>query len=183
MLNTNFMKKILPLLIAGSLLVGCKGVPEKSAAEKQATLDSFTMKQYGKPADDVVKDRVQELQKNYLFDTAGLYKAPIKVLKARPVDKEYSNYRDVYISFKNVSSKTIEGVKFRWYGENAFRKPAELGNSGVPGFGGGFTDETLRPGKTSNGTWEVFSKDAKKIILAWPIEVSFSDGTSWELKP
>lgn len=177
------MKKILPLLIAGSLLVSCKGVPEKSAAEKQASLDSFTMKKYGKSADEVVKDRMQDLQKKTLFDTAGLYKAPIKVLKARPVDKEYSNYRDVYISFKNVSSKTVEGVKFRFYGENAFREPADLGNPTIPGFGSGFTDETLRPGKTSSGTWEVFSKDAKKIILAWPTEVSFSDGTSWKLKP
>lgn len=40
----------------------------------------------------------------------------------------------------------LKGIKFRFYGKNAFREPAD---PGIPGFGSGFKDETLRPGKAS----------------------------------
>jgi hypothetical protein len=50
----------------------------------------------------------------------------------------------------------------------------------VAGFGKGSTDRTLRAGKTSSGEWQALSRDLKKIIIAWPMEVVFEDGTKWK---
>lgn len=160
----------------------CDQANQKTELQKQMELDSFSRKAYGESADDHVKRMVNESIAKAMFDTVGLYKAPVKVLKAKVVKQEYSSYRSVYLKYKNVSGKRVTGIKFNWYGTNAFNEPADLGNSLSSGFGGGFTDDGLRAGATDDGTWSVLSRDAKKIKLAWPIEVSFSDGTNWKLK-
>ena len=116
-----------------------------------------------------------------MYDTAGLYLAPVKVLKARFVNKEYSNYKDISLSYKNVSAKKIAGIKFKWYGINAFNEPADMGGL-REGWGSGFSDVGLRPGGTDYGTWSILSKDGKKVLIAYPYEVAFEDGTKWELK-
>jgi len=114
------------------------------------------------------------------YDTAGLYLAPVKVLSAKFVSKEYSNYKDIALSYKNVSDKKISAIRFRWYGENAFNEPADM--DGLrEGWGAGFTDDGLRPGATDYGTWGILSKDGKKVLIAYPYEVAFEDGTKWEL--
>ena len=120
--------------------------------------------------------------KELLIDTTGLYLAPVKILSAKMVSEDYSTYRNVFLSWKNVSGKKITGIKFNWYGENAFGDPADMGSSLVAGFGGGFSDDAMRPGSTDNGTWSILSTDGKKIVIAWPIEVAFEDGTKWKIK-
>ena len=131
--------------------------------------------------DSVEKASKKELIKS-LIDTAGLFKAPVKILNARLVKKEYSNYRDIQLTYKNVSAKKIEGIKFEWYGTNAFKEPADMGNTMLEGFGGGFSDDVLRPKESTTSTWSILSRDGKKVVIAWPTEVAFSDGSSWKLK-
>lgn len=115
-------------------------------------------------------------------DTVGLYKSPIKVTSSSLVKKEYSNYKDIRLTYKNVSNKPVSGIRFEWYGENAFGEPADMGSSFNSGEGRGFTDETLRPGKSTYGEWSILSRDAKKILYARPYEVVYSDGTKWKLR-
>jgi hypothetical protein len=115
------------------------------------------------------------------YDTGGLYFAPIKVLSAKFVSKEYSNYKDIALRFKNVSNKAVTAIRFKWYGENAFNEPADMGGL-QEGWGGGFTDDALRPGATDYGQWSILSRDGKKILIAYPYEVAFKDGTKWELQ-
>ena len=87
-------------------------------------------------------------------------------MSARLIKKEYSNYKDISITFKNVSNKKIEGIRFRWYGINAFNEPADMGSYGYSeGFGSGFTDNPISPGKSNTSEWGISSKDGKKIIL------------------
>jgi len=100
---------------------------------------------------------------------------PVKILSSRPVENDYSSYRDIHLSWKNVSKKTITGIKFRWKGVNAFGDQADVGD------GGGFTDDKLRPGKTDYSEWSILSRDLKKVTKAWAYEVVFEDGTKWEL--
>ncbi len=114
------------------------------------------------------------------YDTSGLYLAPVKILSARFVTKEYSNYKDIALSYKNVSKKRISAIRFKWYGENAFNEPADMGALNE-GWGAGFTDDILRPGATGYGTWSILSKDGKKVLIAYPYEVAFEDGTKWSL--
>ena len=105
---------------------------------------------------------------------------PVKILSSHPVSEEYSNYKSVYLSYKNVSKKTIIAIRFRWTGTNAFGEPADMGIK--DGEGAGFSDDKLRAGKVDDGTWEILSKDLKKITKAWVYEVSFEDGTKWEME-
>ncbi|MEY2829380.1 MAG: hypothetical protein RIQ33_1238 [Bacteroidota bacterium] len=116
-----------------------------------------------------------------MYDTVGLYLAPIKVLTANFVTKEYSNYKDITLSYKNVSSKKISAIRFKWYGINAFNEPADMGGL-IEGWGGGFSDDPLRAGVTDYATWNILSRDGKKILIAYPYEVAYDDGTKWELK-
>jgi hypothetical protein len=117
-----------------------------------------------------------------LSDTTGIYLAPVKVLEAKIVQEEYSNYRNVYLRWKNVSDKKISSIRFSWYGLNAFGEPADLGNSYSSGLGGGFDDDGLGIGKTSSGTFSILSRDAKKIKYAWANEIAFADGTIWTFR-
>ncbi|MBU6158881.1 MAG: hypothetical protein KGP35_07620 [Bacteroidetes bacterium] len=114
------------------------------------------------------------------YDTGGLYLAPVKVLSAKFVTKEYSNYKDVSLRYKNISEKVITAIRFKWYGENAFNEPADMGGL-IDGWGGGFTDDALKPGTSEYGEWSVLSRDGKKILIAYPYEVVFKDGSKWEL--
>lgn len=114
------------------------------------------------------------------YDTGGLYLAPVKVLSAKFVSKEYSSYKDIALRYKNVSQKVITAIRFKWYGKNAFDEPADVG--GYNGWGGGFRDEPLRPGATDYSEWSISSRDGKKILIAYPYEVVFEDGTKWLLE-
>ncbi len=130
----------------------------------------------------VKKGREERNGKGAKYDTAGLYLSPIKVISARFVEKEYSNYKDVSLRYKNVSNKKVSAIRFKWYGENAFNEPADLGSLYRNGWGGGFDDEGLSVGRTTSSVWNVLSKDGRKILIAYPYEVAFADGTKWELK-
>ena len=107
---------------------------------------------------------------------------PIKVLSARFVGREYSNYKDITLRYKNVSNRRVSAIRFKWYGENAFNEPADVGGVFNNGWGGGFDDEGLGVGNTTSSNWSILSKDGKKILIAYPYEVAFTDGTKWELK-
>lgn len=122
---------------------------------------------------------IKQAQKEALFDTTGLSASPIKIIAARLVKKEYSNYKDISLTFKNIGNKKIEAVRFRWYGTNAFGEPADLGNGLALGFGAGFMDQSIIPGKSRTSEWDISSKDGKKIVLAWPYEIAFTDGSKW----
>ena len=111
----------------------------------------------------------------------GLYLAAIKVVSAKFVTKEYSNYKDIALRYKNVSDKVVTAIRFKWYGENAFNEPADIGALSE-GWGGGFTDDALRPGATDYGQWSILSRDGKKVLIAYPYEVVFKDGSKWELQ-
>lgn len=166
-------------------LISCQsGVSNtfETEAEKKARLDSFSMKQYGKTSEEVVKDRVNKSLGDALMDTVGLYKSPVLVTKATLFKGEYSSYRDIRLTYKNVSNKSISAIKFRWKGVDAFGEPADMGSgSMVEGFGGGFMDNTLKSGRATTSEWGILSRNGKKVILAWATDVAFSDGTKWKV--
>lgn len=101
-------------------------------------------------------------------------------IRAKFITKEYSNYKDIASRYKNVSNKIITAIRFKWYGENAFNEPVDMGALNE-GWGSGFTDDALRPGVSDYSQWSVLSRDGKKVLIAYPYEVAFKDGTKWEL--
>lgn len=154
------------------LIYSCQANSSKPAinkTERQHFIDSF-MNQEQRKIDSSVK--------KILLDTSGVAYAPIKIMNARFWG------RNVYLQWKNISNKKISAIRFSWYGENAFNEPADMGVSSFKtGFGGGFTDREIYPGKSDEGTWDIYSKDGKKLIVAWPYEVAFADGSKWKLNP
>ena len=154
-------------------LFSCKSKQQQAADDTKKFIDSLEIE---RKVDSMTKASMA----NIYWDTVGVYNAPIKVLSAKLVRREYSNYKDMALVYKNVSNKRISAVRFSWYGENAFGEPADMGGLTQEGFGGGFDDSGLGAGKTGSGEWSILSKNGKKVIMAWPREVVFEDGTKWK---
>lgn len=172
------MNKIALLILMFFYLIACNN---KSEEEKiQYTIDSLKIMQNAHERNDSL---IKSIRKNRLLDTTGISKSPILILKSQIVEIDYSNKKNIRLIYKNVSNKKITAIRFEWYGENAFNEPAEMGSYTSPGEGGGFTEQLLAPGKTNDSEWDIYSKDAKKVITARAYEVAFSDGTSWKLHP
>lgn len=166
------MKKIICLCIIVFLFISCNDAPVYKTSAQRLREAAI--------ADSISKEVLGSTNKN-LMDTAGLSQSPVKVLSAKMIEREYSNYRDIQLRYKNVSRKKIAAIKFAWYGENAFKEPADMGDYEHNGFGRGFTDDILKSGQVKTSQWEILSKDGRTVILAWPIEVMYTDGTKWEL--
>jgi hypothetical protein len=99
---------------------------------------------------------------------------------AKLVTSGQSNYKSIQLSWRNEGSKKVAAIRFNWCGLNAFGEPAEMGGNKVTGFGSGLIDRSLAPGATDTGTWPIMSKDGKKVVMAWPYEIAFEDGTKWK---
>lgn len=141
-----------------------------SELEKHKFIDSFK---------NVERSKINSSVRDIILDTTGLSKAPVRVLYANFYGM---NGRNIELKWKNISGKRITAIRFKWYGENAFNEPADMGAlSYEKGFGAGFTDNELAPGKTDQGTWSIYSRDGKKIVIAWPYEIAFKDGSKWLL--
>lgn len=101
------------------LITSCTSPDSNSTLSDTDSLDGMTAAEWKtKFMDSLDKDITKKIYFN--FTDSDLAKAPVKVLSARPVEKEYSNYKDIRLSWKNVSNKTISAIKFRWSGINAF---------------------------------------------------------------
>jgi len=173
------MKKIIILICLCNFLIGCKTDTEKSIEETEKLIYQIERE---KEATKRTDELIQKSTKGLYTDTTGVGNSPIKVYKYKFEKKEYSNYKDIVLYYKNVSNKNISAIRFEWYGENAFNEPAQMGSYTSKGSGGGFTDEGLKAGNSTKSTWEINSSDGKKIISARAFEVIFKDGTKWKLR-
>jgi|GEM_PF-1811269 len=172
--------------------IGCQDQPKQGTHPASQAIDTSITNDTSLSSllkNDVEKPRktvdqiIHEVVVDVMMDTAGLHLAPIKVTSASLYKGQYSSYKNIRLSYKNVSDKRIEAIKFKWYGIDAFGEPADMGSSSfVVGFGGGLTNDPLNAGKSTSGSWSIMSKSAKKVVLAWPYEVAFSDGGVWKLK-
>jgi hypothetical protein len=169
--------KWLPIICL--LVIACKDKGYESETKDTDSIHGMTVKEY---KDHFVDSLTKTTTKKIFMDTAGISNAPVKVISAKMVQEEYSKYKSVRLTYKNVSGKKIEAIKFNWYGIDAFGEPADMG-SFMDGVGGGLDDDPLGPGKSSTSTWSILSRNGKKVELAWAYEVAFSDGTKWKLKP
>lgn len=106
---------------------------------------------------------------------------PVQVVKATLFKEEYSNSKSIRLTYKNISGKKIEAIRFYWTGVNAFGEAADMG-SAIEGVGGGYADDPLGAGKSRTSEWSIYSRDGKKVTKAWAKEVVFADGTKWVLK-
>lgn len=120
--------------------------------------------------------------KQSFLDTLNIKESPIKIISYRLLRNQYSDHKDIKLTYKNVSKKRIGAIRFEWYCENSFNKPASGKFFFVKGKAEGESNIILKPGKTGTKIWEDFSTDAQTIISVRANFVAFSDGTDWNLK-
>jgi hypothetical protein len=116
-----------------------------------------------------------------IVDTFGLYKAPIKILSAKLVEKKNSEGKYLRLTYKNISSKALCSINFKLYGLNTAGKLADVKNSSFGIDGCGYDIEMLKSEKILSEEQGLGKVDLKTLVLVWPIDVEFSDGTKWKL--
>lgn len=119
--------------------------------------------------------------KQSFLNTAGCNESPVKIISSKLLKNQYSDHKDIELIYKNISKKKIGAIRFEWYCENAFNKPANGKFFFIKGKCEGYTNLAINTKQTRSQIWESFSTDAKTIISARAYFVAFSDGTTWKL--
>ncbi|MBF4467305.1 hypothetical protein [Flavobacterium sp. LC2016-12] len=119
--------------------------------------------------------------KQEFLNTQNNIGSPIKIISSKLLKNQYSDHKDIKLVYKNVSKKKIGAIRFEWYCENAFNKPASGKFFFIKGKSEGTTHLAINSRQTRSQIWESFSTDAKTIISARAYFVAFSDGTTWKL--
>lgn len=109
---------------------------------------------------------------NSFHDYGKLQDCPVEILSAKIINRRFRNVR---ITFKNVSKQRVKIISIRVKGVNKFGEPAKIDIWGV------YDDEPLLTGKRRTITWPVFGDDAT-AIAAYPYEVVLADGSKWVFK-
>lgn len=119
--------QILSIINCSMMATSLSSCDTQSSSEKMEKDAKVQMK-----VDSIMKAH----QKQFYIDTTGISSCPVLITSRKIVEREYSNYRDIKLCYKNVSGKTITAIRFSWYGETAFNEPADMGGF-EPGGGGG----------------------------------------------
>lgn len=165
--------KILPLIIL--ILVSCskKNKTNHLAIHSEVSYKQIEQQDILTPEDSIKKD---------FIDALNTAESPVQIISSKLSNTQYSDHKDIQLIYKNVSTKKIKAIKFEWYCENAFEKPASGRNFFIQGKCEGISNILLKPKETRSQVWEDFSTDADRIIKARVYFVMFSNGTKWELK-
>lgn len=106
------MKEILTFVILLGFF-SC-GVKEPKKLEDYSPEEQIEIRKISDSYIDKAKER-------NAMDSTGQSNSPIKILKSRLIPhSEYSNYKDIELTYKNMSEKKIVGIKFHWYCKNVF---------------------------------------------------------------
>lgn len=167
------MKRIIVILIM--ILVSCK------KSEKTVSYDLSTVSPDTVLNQDSWKVKHEMMKDKYLDKDFSIY-SPVRIVSIRLFKNEYSNFKNIRLTFKNTSEKNIQAIKFQWYTENALNEPSNLRSFYQRGESGGLYMDVLKPDKTSTIIFEEFSSDAKRVVSVRAYEVFFSDGTKWQIK-
>lgn len=167
------MKRIIVMLMV--IVLSCQNKKENSSGNVREVLPDTAVNQ------DSPESSHEMVKAKYFKNDSGR-DYPVKIISTRLFKNQYSTFKNIRLTFKNVSRKNIQAIKFQWYTENALAEPSNLRSFYNRGESCGLYTNLLKQGKTSSIIFEEFSSDAKKIIAARPYEVVFSDGTKWAIK-
>ncbi|MGQ0740201.1 MAG: hypothetical protein ACT4OJ_14210 [Bacteroidota bacterium] len=180
------MKQLL-IIILTALLSGCSNNNPKPQAEKESEKKLSKWEGYMKAFKDSVdlSSDIYDLDAAH-FDTANISTSPIAITETTIwKEKEYLGleYDNISVRFRNISGKTIEAVKLRWFCEDAFGEPVFLFSRPTirMSIGQGRSNEQLKPGGIGQVRWRGNATDLYKVVRAWPYEVAFSDGIVWKI--
>jgi hypothetical protein len=116
-----------------------------------------------------------------MIDTDGLYTSPVEVLYDTFMPVKDSDFVQLGIIFKNISQKKIVAVQFSLVGGTIFNEPDTI-DTHPWGLGVRYVDnDTIYPGESNSPIWKINNPELRKIFFAWPTNVAFDDGETWQL--
>jgi len=166
------MKKIIISSII-LILISCHKTTKKENIEKVKTHSHIEQK---------IGEKIKDSIRQHFLDTINIQNSPVKIISSKLLKNAYSDHKDIQIIFKNISKKDVKAIKFEWYCENAFDKPASGKSFFIKGKSTGESTTFLKKQQTRSKIWEDFSTDANTILSARAYEVTFSNGTKWKLE-
>lgn len=169
-------KKALTFIILILVLISCTN--KKKNQTEPIVQDNNQIKNTTEKNEKEIIDSV----KHNFLNIQKSKNSPVKVISSKLLKNQYSDHKDIQLTYKNTTRKNIKAIKFEWYCENVFDKPASGQFFFVKGISRGHTDILLKPKKLDSKIWEDFSTDAHTIIAARAYYVVFADGSKWELK-
>ena len=149
-------------LVSTIAIFGCS-----NQSNHQSFIDSLKKSQ---EVDSIVKNETvkAELNKVKLSSTT----CPLKITKCYVTIDRFGQ-QDINIDVKNVSGKTIDGIKFRWVLFNNF-------GDQVPDLETGVSQKILKNNKTDYYIWDIYASTATKG-QAYVNTIHYTDGSKWEL--
>jgi hypothetical protein len=184
---------ILPLLINMTSCQNTGGNTEDCDTETQRKLDGDLYEKYKEwdVNNDSIIDDVEIAQysrdetQRYLDSakTSDMDKrlensktnSGVEILNVKFVnDNDYSDYKNIKITYKNNTGKNISAISFKWYDlKDVFDEDVESTLSK-----GGYDSDGLKKGRTTSGTWEL--KETKvKSGKVYVDKIMFDDGSKW----
>lgn len=151
-----------------------------SCAQKSKN-DSLINSQ-NKIKEELIASQITDSSSFSSSDTIFSEESPIKIISAKILKNAYSDHKDIKITYKNKSNKTIQAINFEWNSTNSFEKPSSGKYFYIKGHCTGYSTSLIRPKQISSKIWEDFSTDAIKIVSSNAYLVVFTDGTIWKLK-
>lgn len=95
---------------------------------------------------------------------------PVVVLKATVGRGDYGIGTEVRISYKNVSAKDLDALKFYYFCTNNFGDPVGTGRL--------IAQDKIKAGKADSGTWSIYKDTCTKVKVT-VTDVHFTDDTNW----
>lgn len=164
------MKLIFSLLLI-TTIAACQTKPKEK--KEETTDELITRLDRTRMVDSLVKEET------LLAASRGSEKSkdcPVKILKATVTHNSIGTPQ-ASISFKNTSTKVVDGIKVAILCYNNFDDPV-TDYSGM-NRSNGLMQDIVRPGKTSYNTWTLYSFETTSKIKPFVYEIHFKDGTKW----
>ena len=94
---------------------GIKGIDQVSTEQKKIDRESLSDLELKARAKVVTDSLIKDAVKSALFDTVGLSTSPVKVLKYYLYQEEYSQFKNISLSYKNISRKITKIINRKSY--------------------------------------------------------------------
>ena len=183
------MKHLFYLLFTILIIDSCKSKPSIGTEDKKQPkpMTKWDSLMYGL---DTITGKTKDMLNISPdhFDTANIASSPVQI-----VSKEFISERDylgldeefILIRYKNISQKTITGVKLRWYCEDGFGEPnlmTDMSGAVTISIGEGRNGERLNPGETGAIKYKQYYETGDRLVSTWAYQVGFDDQTVWNIK-
>lgn len=183
------MKNLFYLLFISVAFNSCQSKPSNVKKDKkpQKLLTKWDSLMYELDTATGKKKAMLNISPDH-FDTVKIATSPVQIISKEFIsEKDYLGLEEefILIRYKNISQKTITGVKLRWYCEDGFGEPnlmLDLSGGLMISIGEARNGERLKPGESQSIKYKQNYETGDRLVSAWAYQVGFDDQTIWSIK-